>query len=189
MDQVRSPALSRSRSVTGAAAGLAVALLVVLAFGVQACSISSASGPEPGRELSNAQPSPEALASRFLERLAADDLEGMKSLRLTQQEFCTVVFPELPASKLPNVSCDWVWSQATLKSMAGLTRTLNVHRGEQWELISVRFAGTEEHQTYRVLKDPTVSVRDMNGKVENLRLFGSVLELDGQYKLFSFVTD
>ena len=160
--------------------------LVLLAIAALAGCGTSASSV---RILSNADPTPEALAARFLDALSRDDLEAIKAMRLTEQEFCAYVFPELPSSKLPNVHCDFVWSQATLNSMAGMTRMQKAHKAKRYELVSVRFAAVETYDSYRVHKEPVVTVRDESGATTEARLFGSMLELDGQYKLFSFVVD
>ncbi len=177
----------RSSSKRGAAArAVALLLLLVAPIGALEGCRTVASAP---RALANAEPSPEALTSRFLDGLAADDLEAIKRLRISKEEFCGYVFPELPASKLNNVTCDFVWSQATLKSMSGMTRMLDGNKGKRFELVSVKFGATERHESYRVLKDPVVTVRDETGAVQSVRLFGSMLEMDGQYKLFSFVVD
>jgi hypothetical protein len=160
--------------------------ILLTALGLAAGCGTSAS---TARTLANPSPSPEALAARYLDALGRDDLESMKALRLTEQEFCAYVFPELPSSRLPNVKCDFVWSQATLNSMAGMQRMLESHRGKRYELVSVRFAAVDDYDTYRVHKEPLVTFRDETGATHQARLFGSMLELDGQYKLFSFVVD
>lgn len=141
------------------------------------------------RQLAASSASPEDLARRFLVSLASDDLRGMRELRITKQEFCEFVFPELPASKTPNVSCDWVWEQATLKSMAGMKRMLDGNQGKQYDLVSIRFAEAEQYASFRVLENPVATVKDESGATSEVRLFGSMLEMDGQYKLFSFVVD
>jgi hypothetical protein len=162
-------------------------LLVLLCITVVVAGCGTAASS--ARTLSNADPTPEALATRFLDALSRDDLEAIKAMRLTEQEFCAYVFPELPSSKLPNVECDFVWSQATLNSMAGMTRMQKAHGGRRYQLVSVRFAAVEKYGSYRVHKEPVVTVRDEFGATIEARLFGSILELDGQYKLFSFVVD
>ncbi len=145
--------------------------------------------PEP-RYLANAQTSPEALTRSFLDSLAASDIPGMKRLRITKKEFCWYVWPELPASQLPNISCDFAWSQATLNSLAGLSSVLSDYGGRRFELVSLRFAGgSEVYPSYVVHKDTRVTIRDENGQEHEVRLFGSMLELDGTFKLFSFVVD
>jgi hypothetical protein len=142
------------------------------------------------RPLSNAQPSAVALARRFLQLLASGDVQTMRSLRLTKQEFCQYVFRELPSSKIPNVTCDFVWDQATLKSISGMSEMLPRHKGKQYELISVGFAkGTDQYPTYRVHKEAHLVVKDESGAETEVRLFGSMLEMDGQFKLFSFALD
>jgi len=145
---------------------------------------SKPSGPRP---LINGQPSPEAVATRFLEYLFDKDTKAIQSLRLTKREFCEYVWPELPASRIPNVTCDWAWDQATLKSDGGLSELMSPHGGRRYELVHVRFAGgTEEHYTYRIHKDTRLTLKDKNGAQKEVKILGSMLELDGKYKLFSF---
>jgi hypothetical protein len=158
----------------------------------QSCGSVSSAPPAPAapRVLANASTSAEDLARRFLDALGRDDLEAIKALRLEKSEFCSYVWPELPASKLPNVTCDFAWSQATLNSMAGMNSMLKKHKRHRYELVSLRFAAPEErHESFVVLKDPLVTVRDETGETNELCLFGSMLQMDGQYKLFSFVVD
>lgn len=145
--------------------------------------------PDP-RYLANASPSPEQLSRRFLAALADSDTTALKPLRITKKEFCWYVWPELPASQLPNVSCDFAWSQATLNSLAGLSEVLSTYAGRRFEFVSLRFAGgSEVHQTYTVHYDTRLTVRDEQGTERELKLFGSMLEQNGQFKLFSFVVD
>ena len=148
--------------------------------------------PKPAglRRLFNAKTSPEELAKRFLETLAAGDEEAMRALRLTKQEFCQYVFPELESSRVPNLSCDFAWRQATLRSEGGLYNLLPGQKEKHYELVSVRFAkGAQVYPTYTIHKEPWLLVRDVNGAQKEMRFFGSMLEMDGQFKLFSFVND
>jgi hypothetical protein len=145
----------------------------------------------PGsRLLLNARPSAEELARALLTALALRDSDKVKALRLTREEFCRYIFPELPSSKLPNVTCDFVWDQATMKSLGGFVKMWPRHEGKRYELISIRFKdGTDSYPTYKVHKETHLLVRDETGREREMRLFGSMLEMDGQFKLFSFVID
>jgi hypothetical protein len=146
--------------------------------------------PRGPRPLINSRSNPEALAKRFLELLAAEDLEGVRSLRITRDEFCKYVWPELPSSRTPNVSCEFAWNQATLNSNAGLNEMWPLHKGKRYGFVSLSFSkGVDAYPTYKVHKEPELLVRDDRGVARELRLFGSMLEMDGQLKLFSFVTD
>lgn len=142
------------------------------------------------RRLINAEPSAEALARHILASIARQDKSDLESLRITKQEFCQLVWPELPSSKLPNVTCDFAWEQATLKSIGGFVKMLAAHKGKRYEMVSLSFAkGTDAYRTYKVHKDSRLVIKDENGLQQEIKLFGSVLELDGQFKLFSFVVD
>ena len=77
-----------------------------------------------------------------------DDVIGMKRPRLTFKEFAWYAWPELPASRVPNVTAEWAWSQATLNSLAGLDETLYKYRGQRFELVSLRFVREERYPSY-----------------------------------------
>lgn len=158
--------------------------------------VASASPPFPAskrakpRFLAYSERNPEELAKIFLSALAEGDEKKIASLRITKQEFCQYVWPELPSSRTPNVTCDWVWDQATLKSLSGFGEMLAKHKGKRYRLVSLRFAGgIEPHKSFKVHKETRVTIRDENGDEKEMRLFGSMLEMDGQFKLFSFVID
>jgi hypothetical protein len=155
-------------------------------------SPSNPAPPKPSgpRLLLNAESSPEELARRFLKAMRAGDEDAIRALRLTKEEFCSHVWPELESSRIPNVSCDFGWRQATLRSEGGLYDLLPSRKGKQYDLISIRFAkGVDLYPTYKVHKEPWLLVRDPDGAQKEVRFFGSMLEMDGQYKLFSFVND
>ena len=137
-----------------------------------------------------AQSSPEALARQFLKAVAAKDLTKLRQMRITKDEFCQSVWPELPSSRIQNLSCDFAWDQATLRSEGGLYDLLPRHGGKRYELVSVRFPkGVDTYPSYKILKEPQLVVKDESGRQEEVRLFGSMLEMNGQFKLFSFVMD
>ncbi|HSF23885.1 MAG TPA: hypothetical protein VLE20_06630 [Blastocatellia bacterium] len=149
------------------------------------------SGPEARRSctLTNAFSSAEALARRLLTALASKDKQSIEALRISKDEFCHCVWPQLPSSRLPNVTCDWAWDQATLNSMSGLSEMMPAHSGKRLELVSLSFEGTDSYPTYRVHNKTTLMVRESNGSVKEIRVCGSMLEMNGQFKLFSFVID
>jgi hypothetical protein len=49
--------------------------------------------------------------------------------------------------------------------------------------------GTDAYKTYKVHKEAHLIVKGEKGVQQEVRLFGSVLEMSGQFKLFSFVID
>jgi len=154
---------------------------------------SKSSKPKPrdtSRPLAFAASSEEELARNVIAAIEAGDQKSLEAARITEGEFRDYVWPELPASKVPNVTAEFAWSQANLKNYSGMGRVLDRNRGQHYEFVSMRYLGGDTvYPTYTVHNKAIVTVRDHSGDVRELRLFGSVLELDGQYKLFSYVAD
>lgn len=75
------------------------------------------------------------------------------------------------------------------KSRAGLTQTLAAHGGRQYTLEEVRFGGKTDYRTYTVHRETTLVVRDTTGTEHELRVYGSMIEKDGAWKVFSYVVD
>ena len=144
---------------------------------------------EPGH-LAASAPHADALAKKFLDALAQNDEAAMKALRITKEEFCLYVWPELPSSKVPNLSCDFAWGQATLNSDAGFYGDLKRHKGKRYELISLKFTErTEYYKNFNIHKDARLKIKDEKGTEREVKLFGSMLEMNGKFKLFSFTID
>jgi hypothetical protein len=160
-----------------------ICLSLLLSIG---CRVAGGDSPP----LQYAQPSAEVLAGKVLEALAQRDDQGLKDLVITKEEFCRYVWPELPSSKTPNLTCDWVWNAFEPGDIAGRRQIMARHGGKQCSLIRLRSArGITEYKSFRVHEDVRVTVRDSAGKEEELKLFGSILEYGGQFKLFSYIVD
>ena len=135
--------------------------------------------------------SPEALSRAVLAALADHDGDRLASLALSELEFRTVVWPELPSSRPERgLPFDYVWGDLHQKSTNALRRLVARHGGERYDLAGVAFAGeTTPYDTYRVHRETVLDVRDEAGEEVTLSLFGSILERDGDFKLFSYVVD
>lgn len=134
---------------------------------------------------------PEEAARRALERIAAGDREGLLAIALSEAEFREVVYPELPASRPErNTSADYVWRGLRQKSRNSLAFTLDRYTGAPLELVAVEFLGeTTDYGSYRVHRKTALTVKRPDGSKTVVRLFGSMIERAGRYKIFSFVTD
>jgi hypothetical protein len=152
--------------------------------------VLSAAGCGPHR-LDNLQPTSEALAREVLAALARRDTDRLRALAINETEFEQRVWPGLPASRPErNLPWSYVWLDLRQKSEAQLTRTLQEHGGRTYELQKVTFTGeTTEHGTYRVYRDSVLTVRDAAGQSIDLRLFGSAVESEDGWKVFSYVVD
>ena len=145
-------------------------------------------GPSP---LDGIFASPDALAEAVLTALENGDTATLEALPLSELEFRTVVWPELPSSRPERgLPFDYVWGDLHQKSTNARRRLIDRHGGKHYELLAVEFAGDPtEYETYRVHRETMLTVRNESGEEDTLALFGSILERDGAFKLFSYVVD
>ncbi|MCL4848942.1 MAG: hypothetical protein KJ066_20510 [Acidobacteria bacterium] len=164
------------------------AIFVVLAATILATGCSRRPSPAP---LEHTFESPEALAREVLKLVEFRDTHRLGQLALSEREFADLVWPELPASRPErNLPLDYVWTDLRTKSRAHLGRIAEQFGGRRYELVGVSFRGeTTTYRSYAVHRKAELIVRAADGNEDRLRLFGSVLERGGRYKLFSFVVD
>ena len=145
-------------------------------------------GNEREQQLVGSRDSIESLARHFLRTLQHGDKDEVYDLALSKAEFEQIVFPSLPASRPgSNLSAEVLWQQTVLKSWAGFQTTLE-HQGKNYELIAVRFAdGVKNYGNFVIHRDARLRVRDEENRERKLNLFGSVIEKDGAFKIYSFV--
>ncbi len=167
--------------------GLAAALLIVMIgpLGTTGCGASSTPVP-----LEPAFSSKDAVVEAALTALAARDGATLASLVLSESEFRKHIWPGLPASH-PKVGMplDYVWTETSQKNANYLAQLLAEHGGRDYKLIVVTFGGeTTDYGRFRVHRETTLDVRGPAGPV-TLRLFGSLVESGGRWKIYSFVVD
>lgn len=181
MDRVPT-VLSRTRT-PGAHAGVRLSLTLSLLL-VAACQAT----PPP---IAGTLPTPEALAAAVLDALAARDVAGLRALALSEAEFRARIWPELPASRPErNLTADYVWRDLAVKSEASLRGLVGRLGGQRFTLREVTFAGeTTPYKTFAVSRETELVVADAHGAEQRLRVFGSVLRVDGGVKVFSYVVD
>ena len=135
--------------------------------------------------------SPEQVAEAVLDALAEEDGEMLLALALSEIEFRTVVWPELPSSRPERgLPFEYAWGDLHQKSTNELRRLLARAAGRRYDLLGMTFEGASTaYDTFTVHRDSRLRVRDREGAERDVRLFGSVLQRGGKYKLFSYVVD
>jgi hypothetical protein len=185
-----------SRTAPRVAGGLSLLLAVLLLAGCErdaagggaASDVTAAEGPV----LSQTFASPEELARAVLDGLEKEDVEALKRLPLSKDEFRLYVWPELPSSRPErNLPFEFVWSELHQQSVSSIARNFHRYKGKNLDLLEIRFRdGMADYGTFKIHRDARVRVRDAaTGKEGFVDLFGSVMEWQGKYKLFSYVTD
>ncbi len=146
--------------------------------------------PCEGKErLINAKSSIEAVANSVLKAVTRKDVKSLETLYLTKDEFKRYIWPEIPWSRPErNMPFDYYWGDLNQKSSWALKRVLVRHGGKKYELIRVYFAkGVREYKNFRLYRDTRLIVRDETGKKKELNIFGSIVELNGKFKILSYI--
>jgi hypothetical protein len=156
-----------------------VAAAVALTLTAAACS---------SRDVHNTEPTIDALAASVLSAVRTRDLERLDALALNEVEFREVVWPELPAARPErNLPFEFVWNDLRMKSAASLGGILEEYGETPMTLVRVRFDGeTSRYGTYVVRRETVLVVTGPDGRERDVRLFGSVFEQDGRFKVFSY---
>ena len=161
---------------------------VLLACLVSGPIVRAAQDTRAERRLADGAGSPEELARRFLDALARNAIDDVRRLAMTEEEFRTRVYPELPVSDpARNASAEFVWNMLHIRSESNLHSLMRQSGSRALGLEEIRFRGdSEAYDTFHVHRESMLVLTDEAGEQQTARLFGSVLEMDGQFKIFSF---
>src|SRR5262245_3733600 len=141
--------------------------------GQPAAAIDSAPATPPAHRLENAQPSARHLAELVLVGIKEKDASLLHSLRVTEREYRTYLFPEFAS---PGNPVDLNWQLVEWHSLAGVGKALQAFGGEDLELVDViATGGVEDYRTFKLLNNVVLQVRKKGQPVRQLRLFGSIV--------------
>jgi hypothetical protein len=160
-------------------------LLLVVAGATATCARPPAAIP-----LAPAYDSKDDAASAFLTALWARDRDTLVTLVVSETEFLKHIWPALPASR-PDVGmpAGRAWAEQAQKNAHYLAQTLDEHGGRRYELVAVSFgAPATTYGAFTIHPDTTLDIRDESG-VRDVRLFGSMIESGGRWKVYSYVVD
>lgn len=130
----------------------------------------------------------DALVERFFDGVAARNRAALDSLTMTRGEFAFLIFPQARWSKPPySQPPEIAWMLFRADSRKGLTRLLR--RADRLRLRSYSCPDSAERDgRLRLWAGCVVRVIDA-GHPRNVRLFGTIIELDGRYKFAGFNND
>lgn len=170
-------------SVTGNVPRPLLAVLVIAAMAMGGCSRVP--------PLTNTSDTADALVTQVLAALAARDRTRLAALAIDETEFRDHVWKLLPASRPErNLPMSYVWGDLHQKSQASLSRTLAALGGQRATLVSVAFDGAPQPYGPLVIHEGTrLTVRMADGAEQQIRVCGSLAEMDGRWKVFSYVVD
>ena len=147
---------------------------------------------KPGNDQLTNDSGLEELVHKVLDALNRQDEGALSSLALTEEEYRRYIWPALPLSKIEQWQKQYafVWGQVSARSSHGLGIILQKYGGQQFEYRSLRVAGgTAPYADCIVHKDVKITVKDSSGMEQEVKLFGSIVEMNNQFKIMSFDID
>lgn len=139
--------------------------------------------------LSHAHRSPEALAQAALEAVTVGDAEGLDAVRVTRDEYETLIWPVLPDREL--MPFEFVWSITEPRSRKARRAAIAEYKGVPLELERVELGDdAERYQELTLYRRSRMWVRRTDtGAVGVLPLMDTLIEMDGGWKFMNFVDD
>src|SRR5262249_19107680 len=145
---------------------------------------SSSPDPPEAHRLKNGQPSARHLVDLVLLGIKEKDAVLLQSLRVTEEEYKTYVFPAFAS---PGNPVDLNWNLTNMHSVAGIGKAIKAFGGEDFELVDVVTTGGEkDYRDFKLLNKVVVQVKKTGEPLRQLSLFGSIIVMDGDYKILSF---
>lgn len=144
--------------------------------------------PDPPR-LTDGAPSLDALSRQFVAAVSARDTAAMHRLRVTARQHNELLWPELPASRL-NMPVGFAWFNVNSRSVTGAAHVADRYGGSAYHVVRTDCRkGDTAYETFTVHGDCWVALRLENGQRLDAKLFGSVVEMDGRYKIVGIIVD
>ncbi|MQA92213.1 MAG: hypothetical protein GEU90_18640 [Gemmatimonas sp.] len=134
----------------------------------------------------NSYRSSEALIAAALDAMQEGDREALETLRVSENEYGTLLWDQLPESR--HFPLEYVWSVNEHNSQKALDELLPVLSGSSLELIELTFdEPVEEYDGFRLFLGARTRVRrESDGEEAILPLFDGFVERDGRWKLLNF---
>jgi len=177
------------RDGTRGARWTGVSLLLLVGASVALVGFNTRTASEP---LAGTFGSPEALGAAVVAAMRAGDIERLQAIALTEDEFRGHVWPDLPAARPErNVPFEFVWGTLHQNSEGYLRQTASGLAGRPLTALrDVRFSGgSSRYGDVIVHRDTQLVFASADGSEKIVELFGSTIEQDGRFKVFSYVVD
>lgn len=138
--------------------------------------------------LRHAAPSRDSLVRAFVGLLARRDTIGLARLHVSRSEWAWLVYPESRYVRAPYAQrIDIGWMLIIERSNSAVARLLDRRGGQPLELVRWQCADSPEPEGRNLYWGRcTVTYRDARGATHTERLFSSILERDGRFKIGSY---
>jgi hypothetical protein len=129
----------------------------------------------------------DTLVARVVEAVADSNAAALRALTLNAAEFGHLYFPASIYSREPYAQPPEVtWLLMSQNSLKGLVTLLREYGGQSLAVAGHSCGGEPKVEGLnRIHEHCTVRVRGADGRVGEVRLFGSIIEREGRFKLMS----
>lgn len=143
------------------------------------------------RELSGGARSRDALVSRFVRSIESGDTAALRDMELTKSEFGYLVYPYSIYTRPPyEQQPDIVWMLARSAGERGYRRLIDRYGGKQLEFQDYACSEPPVSQgANRTWRECSTRFRRPGGEIVRGRLFGAIIERDGQFKFVNYSND
>ncbi len=146
----------------------------------------------PVESLAPAFESRESVARAFVAAMVAKDIAGVARTLITRAEFAWLYYPENPISRPPyELPAGIAWFELEGNSLAGLRRALAAYGGRHVAFRGLACSSIPVVQgANRLWNECTVLLGKEDGNdITPVRLFGTILERNGTFKLLTAAND
>lgn len=142
-------------------------------------------------ELGNAAPSRDSLVGTILGALERGDTTALAAMLVTRAEYAHLYFPtSVYASKPYELAPEIAWMLSAESSEKGRSRLVQRLGGLTLSSVGYRCGEPTAEGANRLWRECTVTFRESaTSSVATRRLFGSIIEHGGRFKLLSFAND
>jgi hypothetical protein len=128
----------------------------------------------------------DALMREFAAAVRRSDRAALERMMIDRAEFAYLYYPASPLSKKPyELDPDLMWMQVTARSARGLGRLLKNYGG-RFAYRGYTCEDTPQQLGVVTLYNSCRVKHTLDGKAIDERLFGSIMEVGGHYKLVGF---
>lgn len=133
----------------------------------------------------------EDVARAFVVAIAANDGRGVMRTLMTRAEFAWLYYPDNPISKPPyELPAGIAWFELEGNSLAGVRRALATYGGRPVVFRDLQCSGAPVLQgANRLWNGCMVLLGPQDGGGTAVRMFGSILERHGRFKLLTAAND
>lgn len=143
-------------------------------------------------QLADAAPSIDALIGRVLDALAANDIDALHRLRVTEDEYRSFILPGSvrpgePPTQYDRADSEHAWGMLNTHSLYVAKGIIQRYGGHRYRLKGTEFAkGEQSYAWYRAYKVTVLTLEDEKG-TEGELVLGSIADVDGQFKFISLL--